>query len=185
MVGCRYYNCKFKCKKYFLEDTQRRLIAFSSNTSPEIGFVNAFLNSPSNTNFLSSCKNFIREKLYNINTQTDLIVTHYFNKIFILEYVKQHLSEFKFFDRKLCFPDMIYYDKEWNNVTSFAEYHLYNSFTLKDMNHDMIMLCNSQIPDFIKKLSKDTLFSVDCTLTNILAEILDIRLPENRTKLSK
>lgn len=171
-------------KKFFIEDKERRLVSFGTNSYPGGIVVNAFLNSVSNTPFLNRSKTYIRELLYNLNTHTNDINTFYFNKIFFESYIQDHPNEFKLYPLELARPDFVYC-KDSDKRSAFEDYYLYHSFCLEDIEQDICMLFNSQVPEYIKNLSKEKFFELDCTLTNILAELLDIRLPESRVKLER
>ena len=67
---------------------------------------------------------------------------------------------------------------------SYLEYYFLKNYHLSDVNADMILLHNSWTPPEFKQVPPDKFFYYDCTMVNVLAEALGIKLPsKNRLRI--
>lgn len=71
-----------------------------------------------------------------------------------------------------CWPENYMVNGE-NRYEKYRKFYFENSFHLSDiLQTDMLMLHNSWTPDWYKEFSKEEVLSTNCTMSNILKEVL-------------
>ena len=176
-----------KAEKYFQPDAKHRTIFFGhvNMRAPHI----AFINTPPGAECMNAWFEFIREKLQALTPETE-IDAFFLGNDFINSFSKNHVNEIEVLERKLVMPELKVIPKSEketlkSRMTAHRLYYHMKTFHLADVNYDMILLHNSWVPAMYKKFSPKDLLRCDCTLTNILAEALDMKLPpqEERFRL--
>ena len=66
----------------------------------------------------------------------------------------------------------------------YEKYFFLESHHLAEMKRDMIILNNTWTPDIYKTLSIEDLLKVDCTVTNLLIEVLGIKCPPPKIRFT-
>ena len=161
-------------EKYFLPDEKHRTIFFGelSDRSCHV----AFINTPPNAMCMNLWREFIRERIWNLKPSTP-VNWDFLSNIFIDEYAKIHKDEIEILDRNLVRPELQFISNpsfsEWN----YIDYYFLKNHHLADVEVDMLLLHNSWTPDAFKNLSPEEFLRCDCTMTNVLAEALEITLP--------
>ena len=103
---------------------------------------------------------------------SDLHKWDIFGNRFTDDYIKMH-EEISIHNIKLCWPEtyMIYLYK--SRSSAYRQFYFESSYNLKDLlPTDLLMLHNSWTPAWYKQLNETDVLSQDCTLSNILREIL-------------
>ena len=168
-------------EKYFLPDKKNHTVFF---VYPNDGFCQmCFINTPPNSKCLNNWLEFIQKKLYTLKSDTP-IAWHFFGNSFIDTYVKNHPDEFTLIDRKVAMPDKdsISHSKIGARP-AYEDYFFLQNYHLKDISNDILFLQNSWTPYFYKVIPPEILLRRDCTMTNILAEALEIELPSPPERL--
>ena len=161
-------------KKYFLPDEKHRTIFFGN---PQTRIVHiAFINTPPATMCMNLWREFIKEQLWNLNPTTSVGWDFLGNK-FINNYSRKYPDEIEIIDANLAMPDKKLISDSMNSEVSYAHYYFLQNHHLADVSADMLLLHNSWSPPFFKQISPQELFHVDCTMVNVLAEALEIKLP--------
>ena len=86
-------------------------------------------------------------------------------------YVKTFSDEIKIIDRAEVMPELTI---GINSTNTYLNFYFLQNRNLKDIDANMILLHNSWTPDFFKKLSINELLKIDCTISNILSEVLEL-----------
>lgn len=88
------------------------------------------------------------------------------------QYVKEHM------DISICsvensWPETYVIQGDMPRFHKYQQFYFDNSYVLSDIHKtDMLMLHNSWTPEWYKRLSKEDVLATDCTLSNILRELL-------------
>ena len=89
-------------------------------------------------------------------------------------YVAEH-SEITISDVSNCWPETYMIKDNMPRYDKYSKFYFGTHYRLFDINPtDMLMLHNSWTPDIYKKLSADEIINDDCTLSNILKEVLEL-----------
>lgn len=133
-----------------------------------------------NSNFMKFWKNGIKDKLLNFKKDKDFWA--YLGNSIIYNYVKEHSNEIKIFDviKENIMPEKIGCSPTKSHQEIYTEFYFKNNLHLSDINTNMIMLHNSWTPKFFKCLNEQDFLKYNCTLSNILAEIHDIKCIKNK-----
>ena len=171
-------------EKYFLPDEKNRTIFFgnSKTRSPHI----AFINTPPAAKCMNLWLEFIKERLQTLTPETE-IGSLFLSNTFINSYSKNHADEIEILDRKLVMPELKIIPKseglsQQSRMNAHQTYYNVQNRHLADVDVDMVMLHNSWVPGLYRKFSPEDLLRCDCTLTNILAEALDMPLPPEKDR---
>lgn len=158
-------------ERFFLPDEKHRTVFFGelANKSCHIGFINT---PPAATCMNLWCE-FIREKIWNLKSDT-FVDFDYLGNGFINDYVQKHPDEIKILDRRLVIPESESALDTNACERAYWDYYFKKSLHLSDIPGDMLCLHNSWTPTVVKELSKDNFLELDCTMSNILTELLDI-----------
>lgn len=161
-------------EKYFLPDEKHRTIFFgdTERCSPHIGFINT----PPAAMCMTLWREYIREKIWNLNPSTS-VNWDFLGNSFIDDYAKKYPDEIKIIDAALIVPERKLSSHSDAPGEAYTEYYFLQNLRKADIKADMLYLHNSWTPSFFKQLSPQELFSIDCTLSNILRDALDIKLP--------
>lgn len=88
------------------------------------------------------------------------------------KYVKEH-PEITIADVTPCWAETYMMPDPYSRYEKYRKFYFTRSFNLSDLKPtDMLMLHNSWTPDYYKRLSKNSILDRDCTLSNILREVL-------------
>ena len=168
-------------EKYFLPDKKHRTVFF---VYPEDKFCQmCFINTPPAAMCMNLWRESIREKLWNLTPSTP-VDWDFIGNAFINDYVQNFPEEFNLIDRNVAMPDKDLISDSKNGAgRAYSIYYFLRNYHLKDISNDMLFLQNSWSPPFFKKMSPKDLFRFDCTMTNVLAEALDIKLPSARFRI--
>lgn len=162
-------------EKYFLPEKKHRTIFFHY---PKDNFCQmCFINTPPNSMCMNLWREFIRERLWNLNSAT-VTDWSFIGNDFIDEYSRRYPNEFKLIDRHIAMPDKdLISDSKIGAEAAYVTYYFLQNYHLKDISNEMLFLQNSWTPTFFKNFSREEFFRCDCTMTNVLAEALEISLP--------
>lgn len=164
-------------EKYFLPDEKHRAIFFGDPESR--GCYTAFINAPPAAMCLNLWREFNREKIWNLSAAT-VIDWDFFSNSFINDYAKNFPSEIKILDNRAVMLEIS--SDNVSNENSYLEYYFLQNHHLADVNADMLLLHNSWTPSMFKEIPPEKFFHIDCTMVNVLAEALEIRLPPLPTR---
>ncbi|MBE8953492.1 MAG: hypothetical protein SR1Q7_10165 [Quinella sp. 1Q7] len=166
-------------EKYFLPDEQNRTVFFGypKNRSNHVGFINT----PPNSVCMNEWLEFIKKRIQSLTPSTE-INTLFLSNSFTNPFARNHLNEVHILDNISVMPELkiIPQDKEWtpaNRKAYYINYYFLQNRHLADVDANMLMLHNSWTPTFYKNILPKDLLCRDCTMTNVLAEALDIKLP--------
>lgn len=174
-------------EKYFLPDEKNRTVFFGNVKAhtPHI----AFINTPPAAKCMNLWLEYIKERLQTLTPET-VIDSLFLSNAFINSYSKNHADEVEILDRNLVMPELKIIPKsadlsQQNRMEAHQTYYHKQNRHLADVGVDMILLHNSWVPGSYRNYSPEDLLRCDCTLTNILAEALDMKLPpqEERFRL--
>ena len=168
-------------ERFFLPDEKHRTVFFGELETKgcHIGFINA----PPDAVCMNLWREFIRERIWNLNSDT-LVEFNFLGNSFINDYVRKYPDEIKILDRRLIIPESESAQDPDCCWSAYLDYYFRQSLHVSDIPADMLYLHNSWTPPAIKKLSVDNFLKMDCTLTNILIELLNITPPPNRLRLT-
>lgn len=160
-------------EKYFLPDKKNRTIFFGDGL-PQIPFINT----PPGTACMNLWLQSIKEKLRNLTPETE-IKWNFLGNNFINDYKGKHSNEILIFsaaklaapDKKLCIDGK----RPWKDI--YIDYYFLQNHHLTDINLELLLLHNSWTPREYKNFSLEEFLRCDCTMTNVLAEALEIKLP--------
>ena len=65
---------------------------------------------------------------------------------------------------------------------AYVDFYFGNNLHLADIKTDMVLLHNSWALPFFLQLPREEFFNFDCTMVNVLAEALEIKLPPARDR---
>ena len=162
-------------EKYFLPDEKHRTVFFGDYVNKYCHV--AFINTPPNAMCMNLWREYNREKIYNLNDKTTIVDWHFFSNSFINNYAKKFPDEVEIIDSNLTVPERKLISSSTSAELAYITYYFLQNNHLADVNADMLLLHNSWTPLELKKVSPDEFFYYDCTLVNILAEALEIKLP--------
>jgi len=80
-------------------------------------------------------------------------------------------EEVKIIDRREVMPELAL---DANSIDTYLKFYFLQNKHLKDIETNMMLLHNSWTPDFFKKLDRDEFLKIDCTMSNVLCEILEL-----------
>ena len=163
-------------EKYFLPDEKNRTVFFG--TPSRGGIRICFINTPPNAPCMNGWLDYIREKIETLTPSTQITWDFLGNK-FIDAYYKTHKDEIQILSMAPTMPELKLISKE-TGVTYRSCYPLYyfkHNNHLTDVNADLLLLHNSWTPKAYKNFSPENFLRCDCTMTNILAEILELKVP--------
>lgn len=168
-------------EKYFLPDEKHRTVFFGDTKTSGVHI--AFINTPPGAFCLRLWVNHIREKLWNL-TQSTEIPWDFMGNSFVNEYAKKHRDELEIIDADIHKPEVQLLDDTLKKNYSadpyfgaYVDYYFKQNHHLAEVDTDLLLLHNSWTPEFYKRLTPDEWISLDCTMTNFLAEILGIKIP--------
>ena len=170
-------------EKYFPPDKDNRIIFFGSPDRKTAHV--AFINAPPNAKCMTCWLEVIKEKIKNFTDSTK-IDSFFMANSFINGYIKEFPNEINLLSRKLIMPELSSSPNPNKALiperrAAYADYYFNQNYHLKDVSSDMILLHHSWTPNTFKKLSLEELLRYDCTMTNILAEALEMTLPPPHT----
>ncbi|MBR4642620.1 MAG: hypothetical protein IKO74_07850 [Selenomonadaceae bacterium] len=174
-------------EKYFLPEEKHRTILFyySGDNFCQM----CFINTPPNAMCMNLWREFVRERIWNLKHS---VITDwsFVGNDFIDEYSKKYPDEFKLIDRNIAMPDKdLISDSKKGAEAAYITYYFLRNYHLQDISNELLFLQNSWTPYFFKNFSREEFFRCDCTMTNFLAEALEIKLPSPdlrfRIKLQK
>ena len=108
---------------------------------------------------------------------------------FLEPYAYTHPNEVEILDWRIAHPEgqVELWSKGVGGKTAYEDYFFIESHEIAEIKKDLIILNNTWTPDFYKKLSVEELMRIDCTMTNVLFDALEIKIPPslNRTRISR
>ena len=174
-------------EKYLLPNEKHKLVFFGSPKALSVHI--AFINSPPAAMLMKLWLDYIREKLYNLTPTTE-IPWYFMGNGFTTPYIRKHPDEVVIFDADIYKPEMKTITESLKKIYpidpvrgAYFDYYFIKNYHLKDVHSDLLLLHNSWTPPNFKKFSPEEVLRCDCTMTNILAEILDIELPPPQERL--
>lgn len=161
-------------RKYFLPDEKHRTVFFGK---PETRSVHmCFINTPPSAMCMNLWREFIKERIWNLNPSTKIDWDFLGNK-FVDDYAKKYLDEIEIIDRDLVMPELKLMSESVTYQGSYPLYYFLQNHHLADVGCDMLLLHNSWSPQFFKQMPPKDFLRFDCTMVNVLAEALNIKLP--------
>lgn len=174
-------------EKYLLPDEKNKIIFFGDLKHTNVHI--AFINTPPNSICINLWLDYIREKLKNLTPETK-ITWYFMGNGFINVYVKKHLDEITILDADIHKPEMKIITEALKKIYpvdpirgAYFDYYFMRNYHLKDIDTDLLLLHNSWTPPTFKKFSPEEVLRCDCTMTNILAEILEMKLPPQNERI--
>lgn len=164
-------------EKYFLPDEKHRTILFGNPNTRTTRI--CFINTPPAAMCMNLWRESIKENLWKLKPSTPIGWDFFGNK-FIDAYSKKYPDEIEIIDAATVMPDKALISKQVSYEASYMVYYFLQNRHLPDVNADMLLLHNSWSPPFFKQLSPQDFFHIDCTMVNVLAEALEIKLPPQR-----
>ncbi len=166
-------------EKYFLPDKKHRTVFFGDPKTkiPRI----CFINTPPGAVCMNLWREYVREKIWNLNDATP-VNWDFLGNSFIDDYAKKFPDEIKIIDKNIVMPDSIPNVDTDTQIRTYCDFYFGNSLHLTDINADMLLLHNSWTLPFFLQLPREEFFNFDCTMVNILAEALEIKLPPARDR---
>lgn len=105
---------------------------------------------------------------------------------FLEPYAYSHPQEVEILDWRLVPPDEQLKRAETKNYRRvYEEYFFLEGHHRDEINKDMIVLNNTWTPPDYKNLRLEDLLRIDCTVTNLLIEVLDLKCPKPTIKITK
>ena len=105
---------------------------------------------------------------------------------FLEPYAYAHPQEVEVLDWRLVHPDEQLKRAETKSYQRvYEEYFFLESHHLDEIDKSMIVLNNTWTPPVYKNLKREDLLKVDCTVTNLLIEVLGIKCPKPSVKLTQ
>ena len=132
------------------------------------------------SNFLQGWVEYCKEKIVNFRKpQTNFWA--YLGNSFVNPYVKSHPDEIMIYDAQPHKPEFKFSPGGTGAEEAYRNFYFCKGKTLGDLEADMLILHNSWTPDCFKKMGKDALLGCDCTMANVLIEVLELKRDRNRT----
>ena len=105
---------------------------------------------------------------------------------FLIPYAYSHPQEVEILDWHLVHPDEQLKRAETERYkTVYKDYFFKESHHLADIQKDMIILNNTWTPLVYKSLRLEDMLCIDCTVTNLLIEVLNIKCPKPSLKITR
>lgn len=126
-----------------------------------------------NSNVMKEWIEYQTEKINNfIKPENDFWA--YLGNDFINPYCKTHFKNVKILDIKHCWQELSIH--EGSHPEKYRKFYFESNHHLADIDNSVsgIMLHNSWTPSEFKNMSEQEFLEYDCTLSNILSEVLDI-----------
>ena len=161
-------------EKYFLPDEKHRTIFFGNPVRKNCHI--AFINTPPYSMCMNLWREFIKEKIWNLNEKT-FFDWDFFGNSFIGDYAKKYVDEIEILDNNLVMPEQKLISSSTPSDLAYVDYYFFKNYHLADVNADMLLLHNSWTPDIFKQIPPEDFLYYDCTMVNVLAEALEIKLP--------
>lgn len=169
-----------EAEKYFLPDEKHRTVFFGY---PERNSVHiAFINTPPLNTLMNFWNNEVREKIWRLNSATP-VDWDFIGNSFIDKYIEKHLDEVVILDANSVVPERELVSPEMPADMAYIHYYFLQNKHLSEINTKMLLLHNSWTPIEYKMFSLEEFLRCDCTMTNILTEILGIKLPPQSERL--
>ena len=173
-------------EKYFLPDEDNKVVFFGrrKDESYAKNFCQmCFINTRPNSKLINVWLDYIREKLSKLPPSEPRAKWSFFGNSFINKYSLEHPEEVKLINNRIAMPHKnLMLPHEKTGKRAYYEYYFYENYHLEDISNDMLFLQNSWTPRYFKKLAPKDFLSYDCTLTNVLAEALEIKLPPSQSR---
>ena len=167
-------------EKFFLPDKKHRTIFFGD--PKDKGCYTAFVNAPPDAMCMKFWLEGMREKLWNLNAAT-VVDWDFFSNAFINDYAKNFADEIKIFDNRRVMPELKSSTGHVTDEALYKDFYFLKNFHSADVATEMLLLHNSWTPKIFKTLNAQNFWTIDCTLVNILAEALEVSLPESRRRV--
>lgn len=167
-------------EKYFQPDEKHRTVIFG-NLKNKICHI-AFINTPPNAVCMNLWREFIKEKIWNLKPSTP-VNWDFFGNTFINDYAKKYPHEIEIIDHVEVTPEINTPFMPDNRQNAYIDFFFRKNLHLADIKADMMLLHNSWTPAAFKQLSPGDFFRIDCTMTNVLAEALNLPVPPPRSRI--
>ena len=167
-------------EKYFLPDEKNRAAFFGSVKNRGVRI--CFINTPPETKCMNLWLEFIQERIRTLTPETP-IAWNFLGNSFISNYSRQNPEEIKIFPVRSAMPQLKILSKEISYRQCDNEFFFAKNLHLSDIKEDLALLHNSWTPRGFKKLSPEDFLRCDCTMTNVLAEILELKIPPPNERL--
>ena len=173
-IDCDTIILKSDAEKYFLPNEEHKTVFFGypKGRSCIIGYIN----SPSDAKCMTLWLQYVKEKIQSA-THTTKFTWNFMGNAFLDDYLKKNIEGVKIIDDNLIRPEKKFVTSSKSFKEAYTDYYFLQNHHLKDLQNDMLYLHNSWTPPFYKNLSMEELLRCDCTMTNVLAEALEIELP--------
>lgn len=137
----------------------------------------AWINAKKNAKLLREWVKYNKGKIINFK-KPEKDFWAYLGNSFVNPYIKDNPQEVEIIDvvKENCTPEKKY---KGNNPESYVEFY-FKQNKISEIKSSMIMLHNSWTPKFFKDMSEEEFLHCDCTLSNILCEILNINVAKDK-----
>lgn len=160
-------------QKYFLPDEKHRTVLFGDPKAQTVHA--AFINTPPNSMCMSLWREFIRERIWNIG-RYESIAWDFLGNEFLDSYAPNFPDELNIIDASLTMPEKELISDTTDHQLAYVQYYFMQSRPAQDIRADMLLLHNSWTPQFYSQISPQEFVQIDCTMTNVLAHALDVKL---------
>lgn len=167
-------------EKYFQPDEKHRTVFFGNPETRNTRI--CFINTPPAAMCMNLWREFIREKIWNVNDKT-AINWNFFGNSFINNYSKKYVDEIRIIDVNLTMPEKKLVSPKFSIESAYTYYYFLQNRHLADVNADILLLHNNWTPPEFKQIPPDEFFYYDCTMVNVLAEALGISLPPTHSRI--
>ena len=167
-----------KAERYFFPDKKHRTVLFGNPARKNCNI--AFINTPPSSMCMRYWREFIFERIWNMSS-ANFISWNFFGNTFIDDYVRYFPDEVKIFDQQLVMPEL---NQSAEDIAlRYLNFYFLWNHRAADVKSDLLLLHNSWTPSFFSGVSSENFWHLDCTLVNILAEALEIKLPPERNRV--
>ncbi|MBD5535199.1 MAG: hypothetical protein HDQ99_06015 [Lachnospiraceae bacterium] len=104
----------------------------------------------------------------------------YLGNMFVNPYIQKNPDEVVIIDASKVMPEKSLVLSTYSPPQIYETYYFKQRLHFKDIKTTMLMLHNSWTPKVFKEMSADEFLSYDCTLSNILSEVLDKDVRKNK-----
>lgn len=160
-------------ESYFYINKEHKTLILS-NTKDMISN-QSYINTPPNSYIINYWYQYIREKVFNLDMQDK--DWDYFSNRFLDRYIQESPDEIQLIEIKKFMPSILE-ETEYKNIGKEYSAFLFGcNYHLSDIDNNILTLNTTHISETFKNLSFENLLKSRCSLVNIFAELLDIKLP--------
>lgn len=154
--------------KYFVPPEGNKVKFFGDTQSRSVHI--CYIQTKPESRCLRLWDEYVKNRVQNFNPpQKDFWA--YFGNSFIDIYSKTFIDEIEIFDAQNVKPE---FPSPYDPSKAYIDFYFLQTKHLHNIKTDMMILHNSWTPAIFRELDKDQLLHCNCTMANVLAEVLEL-----------